>query len=318
MHQTSSLLNADTLLNSYDREDLFMDELDDSCFESNTLNVPPMLEELMLNLLTRQDSLNKEFLGEDWRSKSKDHSSIDYCAALLEEAVELLNCNKVWKFWKTPDAPDLENMKLEFVDLLHFAMSEAMASNPEAPLESIASDMAFWYMEAYRIKSTTSTPEYPTEEELLPKPTGHDFVLMKKSLLAYLSESFAVHQEFVGGDSCEENPDSEDFAPPPPTDWQSFWKVAYWIGLGLSEVAAIYQGKAQLNSFRVSKSDKQGLYDRKWFYSDEVEAVEDNKLLMEFIAETVQKEKGILTTERIGAWLEEAYAKHLRLKAASF
>jgi len=78
-------------------------------------------------ILEAQVELNKKYSGEDWAEKiPKSH----FVSALYAELGELLessprtgDTDTGWKWWKIYLENDVDNMKIEAVDIIHFAMS---------------------------------------------------------------------------------------------------------------------------------------------------------------------------------------------------
>jgi len=91
-----------------------------------------MTHEDMRALLTAQASLNVKYTGEDWASKVP---VAHFIAAMQAEYGELLESSprtgdlvgddmpKGWKWWKPYLENDVNNNKVEGVDMIHFAMS---------------------------------------------------------------------------------------------------------------------------------------------------------------------------------------------------
>lgn len=79
------------------------------------------------NIIEMQDQLNKSTAGENWTSGVADNGRwIDWDLCIFMEFVELLDsCS--WKHWKDVNKPhDVENVKMELVDILHFITSKAI------------------------------------------------------------------------------------------------------------------------------------------------------------------------------------------------
>lgn len=74
-----------------------------------------------------QQKLNDETNGEIWtEGATKEGRQISWLRCIYMEAAEALDSFN-WKHWKDIDSePDLENAKVELVDIWHFLMSEAI------------------------------------------------------------------------------------------------------------------------------------------------------------------------------------------------
>ena len=253
-------------------------------------------------MLLIQDELNCKFVGDAWRAEAAAHHRIDYIPAILDEAVELLRSDPQWKFWKKPPVPDLLNAELEFVDMLHFAMSEEIANSTSPnPTEEIAIHMAIGYEEAYR----NSGVEHPWP----------NFQKRKIALFKYLSSVLLYYDlDSVGSenaghsepDICDEDLDIMGILGTS-TDWRAFWEIALHIGLDLKDVYSTYLGKVSLNELRVSSGDKDGVYQRNWW-----DGKEDNFFMMEFVR-NVRANKNIEQPTRVDfkSWLKYNYGVFL-------
>jgi dimeric dUTPase (all-alpha-NTP-PPase superfamily) len=77
--------------------------------------------EMLQTMAAMQDSHNQH-VHPEWRSQG-----YDYYRAIWVECAELLD-HFGWKWWKL-QTPDIDQVKLEIVDIWHFGMSELMRSN---------------------------------------------------------------------------------------------------------------------------------------------------------------------------------------------
>lgn len=88
------------------------------------------------SLAKLQDALNK-FIDVDWRTKRQPD---DWGLAVTIEATELMD-SYPWKWWKNVNAtPDFNNVKVELVDILHFALSGTMQMSGK-PQQAIPEDV---------------------------------------------------------------------------------------------------------------------------------------------------------------------------------
>lgn len=78
------------------------------------------------NMLSVQDDLNKQFIGEDWCDKSED-DKFNWSRYQRVEAVELMVHYNTFKHWKKP-APDIEQARIELIDIWHFILAEMLYS----------------------------------------------------------------------------------------------------------------------------------------------------------------------------------------------
>jgi dUTP pyrophosphatase len=102
---------------------------------------------ILASLSKLQDALNR-IVDADWRSK---RTPADWALACTMESTELID-SYPWKWWKNVKAqPDINNVKIELVDILHFALSGAMqtADVPPTPLpQGVASAIVTPLVEA--------------------------------------------------------------------------------------------------------------------------------------------------------------------------
>lgn len=275
---------------------------------------------MMMDMLTTQDALNQKFVGADWKQVAGKRERVNYACAILEEATELQASDPSWKWWKSnPATPDLNNMKIELVDLLHFAMSDAMADSvnslDENEMFSVACNMAEGYIKAFNFQSGSygympqaSLPAVLGNREY--NPTKVRYAL--HSLAA--SAMHGVSSISVGIESTDEDIElltvEEDFTETPneflttsAINWTAFWSVAYHAGFGLPEVYGTYMGKAVLNSFRIANGDKAGEYHRNW-----TDGKQDNEVLSAYYDVFFQEHKRFPTLEQTTEHLTVTYA----------
>lgn len=79
-----------------------------------------------VRIATMQDSLNSVAAGTDWRDQN-----LAWDTAVLKEGTEALD-HLGWEWWKKT-TPNLEQAKIEIIDMLHFAMSGTLLM-PVPPL----------------------------------------------------------------------------------------------------------------------------------------------------------------------------------------
>ncbi|KNH07443.1 dUTP diphosphatase [Perkinsela sp. CCAP 1560/4] len=79
------------------------------------------LTEILAKLSQMQNALNR-FIDPDWKA---NRSLDDWALAITLETAELIE-SYPWKWWKNIAAPaDMKNVRIELVDILHFALSGA-------------------------------------------------------------------------------------------------------------------------------------------------------------------------------------------------
>jgi dimeric dUTPase (all-alpha-NTP-PPase superfamily) len=103
------------------------------------------LKTKMQQIVTMQDILNERTVP-GWRE-----ANLDWDTAILVETAEAID-SCAWKWWKHQE-PDIENLKVELVDLLHFVVSKIIieAKDDYEPIKTVATNMAahigIWHKE---------------------------------------------------------------------------------------------------------------------------------------------------------------------------
>lgn len=92
----------------------------------------------MLNTMAQMQDLHNQHVHPQWRT-----NGYEYYRAIWVECAEMLD-HFGWKWWKKQD-PDLEQVKLELVDIWHFALSELLRAEQlddamAAQLAAVAAD----------------------------------------------------------------------------------------------------------------------------------------------------------------------------------
>ena len=276
----------------------------------------------MTDMLSIQDRLNCKFVGDDWKSEAASHERIDYLPTILDEAAELMRSNTQWKFWKKPSPPDITNAKLEFVDMLHFAMSEELAKTGSDETsfnaESVAAEMASGYERAYQT--------VPGKDGTLPTPTNSpafNFQKHKSALFRYLASVF-LYYESIDGTSCDvwlggqPEPESVDGdeafevlsemgQTAVGADWSAFWEISLHLGMSFEEIHLTYIAKVSLNELRIANGQKDGRYEKLWW-----DGLEDNHYLMSLVMSKVASGgAGTFSRSDMTLWLNKSYTAFL-------
>lgn len=168
-----------------------------------------------------QDTLNAKTTGKNWRNDGNK-----YDRALRQEAAEAMD-SLPWKWWKDIDTAttDAENLIIEAIDMLHFALSDLMVKR----------EVSWDFMH------NQITKIYNKKESEL---SGNDLAIAIEDKIDDI-----VRSSFF-------NPDN--------TVWEIF-KLFRLIGLTYEDVYKIYIGKNVLNTFRQDHGYKEGFYTKQWF-----------------------------------------------------
>lgn len=86
------------------------------------------MKDQLLIMLEMQDAMNRR-VNDDWRNAGNA-----WYRAIWTECAEMLD-HYGWKWWKHQQ-PDLDQVRLELVDIMHFAMSDYLLQSDE--LEAVA------------------------------------------------------------------------------------------------------------------------------------------------------------------------------------
>ena len=113
------------------------------------------MKQKIIHMLEMQDAMNSK-VNNDWRN-----AEFEWYRAIWMEASEMLE-HYGWKWWKK-QGPDVMQVKLEVVDIVHFALSIRLAQ--EDSIEVIAEGVAADF------ENPVSTDDIRTSIELLAKET---------------------------------------------------------------------------------------------------------------------------------------------------
>lgn len=88
-------------------------------------------KEKFLLICQMQDDMNTLAAGSDWKQQN-----LAWDTAVFTEAAECMN-HLGWEWWKKP-TPDLNQARMEVVDMLHFAVSGALCLAPAEELYNMS------------------------------------------------------------------------------------------------------------------------------------------------------------------------------------
>lgn len=292
----------------------------DNNFEATQSNTKSCFQPSILEMLVIQNELNKRFVGEDWCKQANERTRVNYCAAILEEAQELQACNPAWKWWKKPGPVDHPNTCMELVDLMHFAMSEALAG--EADLEQALPSESDITRLSVRINDAAEAVYetlFGSSKDMQVKGTYNRVLLQSAlhALVASVLQGSSIRTEELEAEELDaEDPVAEHALPlsyetntyttMPIVNWHAFWSIAFHAGLSVQDVYITYLAKSVLNAFRMANGDKELSYKRHWF-----DGKEDNALLMEYVSNFVAKEDRFPSAAEVNEWLQTTYQSYL-------
>ena len=191
----------------------------------------------ILEMLKLQQELNDSTNGTGWENGlTKNGKTIDWKRCIYMESAELID-SFAWKHWKAIDkSPDWDNIKVETIDIWHFALSLLLQEYKLQELGSIE-DLA---------KYIISKEAYKTFESAKAKTDDEDIYAVIKMVEQMMYDVLKP-----------EGFDLDRFI----TD---FFKMALNCGVNLNTLYSLYIGKNVLNRFRQDNGYKEGTYIKVW------------------------------------------------------
>ncbi len=177
-----------------------------------------------------QNELNIQTAGKDWtKGYTKEGRKINWFRAItleVAEAIDSLN----WKHWKDISQPhDLENLKIELVDILHFIISQKITDYGLEKAKELLNNATSLFLENQEIlmgeELKKIDPEDITVAQLLEN-------IIKKTI-----QNKNAYYEFL---------------------------IATGYLFDINEILNIYIGKNVLNKFRQEHGYKEGHYKKIW------------------------------------------------------
>jgi len=200
-------------------------------------------------MFNMQQKLNDESNGNNWESGIAENGKIiNWRRCIYLECAELIE-SYPWKHWKSIDQkPDLENIKIELVDIWHFVMSELLSEYHE-------SDMSL--DEILHIIETSV--EY--NQFIDPDVEYDDDIYVQIEYVEKLIET-VFNARFPSKIS------------------DMFFNVALHLNMDMDTLFSLYVGKNVLNKFRQDNGYASGTYIKMW------NGVEDNVVLQDILSST--------------------------------
>jgi len=171
---------------------------------------------------------------------------IDWKRCIVMEAAELID-SYPWKHWKSVDAvTDIENVRVELVDIWHFLLSLA--------LEQFESSKAASLLNQALVSNSEQSTVISRNMTLIEQVAVHE-IMMRTAL-----ESGEVSEEYLLRLA------------------ESFFNACKVAELSFEQMYQIYIAKNVLNKFRQDHGYKEGTYIKEW------NGKEDNIVMFEIIA----------------------------------
>ncbi len=197
-------------------------------------------------MLQLQNELNNDTNGVQWRNDvTKNGKRINWKRCIYMETAELID-SFPWKHWKSIDAqPDLQNIKLELVDIWHFLMSYLLKFNELDAAAKLIDNLK-------GTRSDIKIQKWDNE-----KVDEYLDIFEELMALALVKNDSEMMQESL---------------------LEQFFKACDSVGLGFDELYSLYIGKNALNQFRQEHGYKEGTYKKIW------NGKEDNVVMQEILA----------------------------------
>jgi len=204
----------------------------------------------ILLMLQLQNQLNNATNGEEWvKGVTKNGKTINWKRCIYMESAEIID-SFAWKHWKNIEAKaDMENVKIEVVDIWHFVMSLAIERYYQE-LKGGVEEIALMINELASFQKTqTPNDEYADAD----------------TIMAQVEEIMRDVLEKNGVDLKKLLDD--------------FFMLVLQSGLDLQTLYSLYVGKNILNQFRQDNGYKEGTYIKTW------DEQEDNVYMQKLLEE---------------------------------
>ena len=213
------------------------------------------MDEKILEMLQLQNRLNSDTNGVNWRDGfTKNEKKINWKRCIYMETAELID-SFPWKHWKDIDSNiDIDNIKIEVIDIWHFLMSYLLQFHDPIKLTNIISN----FIDS---KSDIKIPQKWQKEDNEKIDIFLD-IFEEMMALALIKSDDEVYQESL---------------------LEQFFKICDGVNLSFNELYKLYIGKNVLNKFRQDFGYKEGAYKKIW------DGKEDNVWMQEIL----EKEKDI-------------------------
>lgn len=206
------------------------------------------MKEKMVEMFKLQERLNDDTNGTQWRKGiTKQGKVINWKRCIVMESSELIDSFN-WKHWKNiAGGIDLENIKIEMVDIWHFVISYILQfTNAEDGAEFAISTIRESDIKLPNKWSKSHNSKI--DEFLEPFET-----LMALALIKIDDKTY--QEELLG----------------------QFWECVDAVGMSFDELYRLYIGKNVLNQFRQQHGYKDGIYKKVW------NGKEDNVVMQEIL-----------------------------------
>lgn len=207
----------------------------------------PSIQTAIQDMLQMQNSLNEMTNGSDWRlGKTLLGKHIDWRRCIVMETAELID-SYPWKHWKAVEGKiDLENVRVELVDIWHFLLSLTLENLDMKPAEQILLKV---------IESSQLLKETSYSLSIIEQVEVHETMMRTALERSDVSETYLF--KLI----------------------DQFFKSCLIADLSFDDLYQIYMAKNVLNKFRQDNGYKEGTYIKEW------NGKEDNVVMFEIIAQ---------------------------------
>lgn len=235
---------------------------------------------MMSTMFNKQYELNVSTNGEEWcEGITKEGRIISWERCMVMEATELME-SFPWKHWKSLDAkPDIQNAKIELVDIFHFLISLHMEDDYKSSndIDRIVED----------VMGTTSTIRVVNDDAFDISNLDIGSILTDIDYFVYTVNKYSYDNGIIAD------------------VYEAFFDICDSLNLSLEDLYRLYIGKNCLNTFRQNHGYKQGTYVKIW------DGREDN-VVMEEILNTIDITGGDADADTLMMALENRYKTILK------
>lgn len=208
----------------------------------------------ILDMLSLQEQLNKK-INENWRN---ERTKEDFARATWVECAEALD-SLPWKWWKKQEA-DIDNLKIEVVDIWHFIMSYILLD-----YEDLGKALESDYIEYFK---------KGVNEDL------HNIEINSVYIHHYLGETDYYKKLMFLIERV-----AEGFLKDTPVEGIFFFGLLVKNTISFKELYLLYIGKNILNHIRQETGYKDGSYKKV------INGMEDNQYLFHIVKEVNSKDE---------------------------
>ena len=248
-------------------------------------------EDKIREMVELQIELNKITNGDKWlEGITREGAIINWGRCIYMETAELID-SFPWKHWKDINAaPDIENIKMELVDIWHFIISSQIELHYKRGEENYIEKAIEYLTEASQIEQDEDTEESTIHlhlenlrQPMLDKSEYLESIEMLMSLGIMLSGGYSNAGQYVT---------SANIIP------KIFFIILNELGFAFDDLYKMYIVKNILNIFRQKHGYAEGKYIKIW------NGCEDNEVLMRIV-----NNSGEITKDTLLLELEKEYMK---------